>query len=128
MSTVITWSEFPPPIQTGFGSNLENAVNDSKALGTAIIEFTQFIKDVKNEGFSVALFGKPFSEVFIDAITDAFVAIGRFIMGNGDLFFLLPAIAIITGTFLVGRNKYTKWIIPLLFAYGVSRAFFRMLL
>lgn len=121
MSEVITWGNFPPPIASS--GQVENL-----STGTAIVEFMKFIRDVKNEGLSFALFGKPFSEVVTDAIMGAIVGVARFVTGNGDLFFLLPAIAIITATFMVGKNKYTKWIIPLLFAYGVSRAFFRMLL
>lgn len=124
MSEIITWGGFPPPIRT----ELSASQVDNLSTGTAIVEFMRFINDVKNNGLSVALFGKPFSEVVTDALIGAVVGTARFITGNGDLFFLLPAIALITATFMVGKNKYTKWIIPLLFAYGVSRAFFRMLL
>lgn len=124
MSTIITWDNFPPPIQTG----LEVGRVSDLSTTTAIVEFMQFINDVRKDGLSVALFGKPFSEVITDALMSAIIGTARFITGNGDLFFLIPAILIITATFMVGKNKYTKWIIPLLFAYGVSRAFFRMLL
>lgn len=88
----------------------------------------EFINDWRTDGFWVAMYDKPFSQVIGDFLKELFRDLGIFILGNGDLFFLAPAIIFMFGTFLVGKNKLTKWIIPLWFAYFVSSFFHRMML
>lgn len=94
---------------------------EEKGFFEGVKNFTQFIDDVKAEGLFHAIYGKSFFEVCKDFFTELFKDIGVFILGNGDLFFLLPAIVFLGGTWIVGRNKFTKWIIPLLFAYFLSK-------
>lgn len=90
--------------------------------------FWGFIKEVKSEGLFNAIYGKSFFEVCKDFFSELFHDIGVFILGNGDLLFLCPAIIFMLGTFAVGRNKFTKWIIPLWFVYFITRLFYRMIL
>lgn len=73
--------------------------------------------------FWVAMYGKPFSQVMGDFFKELGHDIFKFIIENGDIFFLCPAIALMFATFLVGRNKYSKYILPLWFVYFVSTAF-----
>lgn len=87
-------------------------------------DFWHFMKEWKQEGFWRAVYDKPFSQVVGDFLKELGHDILVFILGNGDLFFLLPAVGIMIGTWIVGRNKFTKLIIPLFLAYGVSRAFY----
>lgn len=86
-----------------------------------------FLKEWKQEGFFHAMYGKSFFEVCTDFFGELAHDIGNFLLGNGDLFFLMPAILIMFGTFIIGRNKYTKWIIPLWFAYFVTSFFHNMI-
>ena len=90
--------------------------------------FWDFIKEVKSEGLFNAMYGKSFFEVMKDFFAELGHDIGVFILDNGDFFFLLPAIVFMLGTFMVGRNKFTKWIIPLWFAYFLTRIFYKMIL
>lgn len=87
----------------------------------------QFLNDWRKEGFWEAMYDKPFFEVLKDFFGQLFKDLGIFILGNADLFFLLPAIVFMLGTFIVGKNKYSKWIIPLWFAYFVSTVFHKIL-
>ncbi|WP_144510017.1 hypothetical protein [Bacillus sp. FJAT-22090] len=137
MTNVITWSPllFANPINKNYNTREEleeisKQIEKSQDVG--FIESTQnfmtFIYDIKARGLSYALYDKPFSQVLADTFTEIARALGIFILGNGDLFFLMPALAAMLGTFIIGRNKFTKFIIPLWFTYFLSRVFFRMLL
>lgn len=83
-----------------------------------------FIQEWRHEGFWQATYGKSFFEVMKDFFGNLFHDIGVFILGNGDLFFLMPAVAFLLGTWLVGRNKFTKWITPLFLGYFMTRVFY----
>lgn len=89
--------------------------------------FWTFMSEWKEEGFWMAVYDKPFSQVMGDFFKELGHDIAVFILGNGDLFFLLPAVTLFLGTWLVGRNKYTKWIVPLLLGYSVSKIFYYMI-
>lgn len=82
--------------------------------------FWEFLKEWKEEGFFQAMYGDSFFNVTKDFLSELFHDIGVFILGSGDLLFLLPAIVILFTTFLVGRHKYTKYAIPLAFGYFVT--------
>ena len=90
--------------------------------------FFEFMDNVKEHGLSYAIYGKSFFEVTKGFLAELFKDMGVFILGNGDIFFLLPAVTLMIGTFVVGRNKYTKWILPLWFTYFVSSVFHKMLI
>lgn len=119
-SSVIVWNNFPEPVTSLDNNNNVGVFESTKNVWT-------FIQDVRREGFWMAVYDKPFTEVMGDFFTEVFKAIGIFLTGNGDLFFLTPALAILIGTFMVGKNKFTKWILPLIFLYWVSRMLFRVL-
>lgn len=91
-------------------------------------DFMSFISTIKSEGFFVALLGKPLDVVLMDGFYACIKAVGLFVTGNGDIFFLMPSIAFMFATFLVGRNRFTKWIVPLFFTYAVSRVAFKIIL
>jgi len=80
----------------------------------------QFLNDWRKEGFFKAVYGKDFFEVMKDAFIEFFRDLTQFVVDNADLFFLIPAIILMFGTFLIGRNKYSKFIVPLWFGYFVS--------
>ena len=132
----INWSNFPSPIENGKVNTREELevvrqqVEKEAEVGfvEGIQNFMQFIGDVKSEGFFMAVYDKPFSVLFMETLHQIGHAIGVFILGNGDILFLLPAIVFMAGTFVVGKNKFTKWIIPCWFFYFLSRVFFRMII
>lgn len=137
MGNTITWSPllFANPIKPNSSTREEleqirKQIEEKEDVG--FIEesrsFMQFMGDIKERGVSEAIYDKPFSQVVGDFLKECAHDVGIFILGNGDFFFLMPALIFMVGTFIVGRHKYTKWIIPLWFAYFLSRAFFRMLL
>lgn len=106
-----------------------SSILDSETLKTAKDMNTwEFIQSWKEEGFFQTMYGKSFFEVVKDFFAELFTDIGVFILGNGDIFFLAPAIVFMFGTFLVGSNKFTKFIIPLWFAYFISTFFHKVLL
>lgn len=109
--------------------NPEKLVNGEQAQEAGGVidnmkNFWHFMGEWKQEGFWHAVYGKSFGEVMGDFFKELGHDIGVFILGNGDLFFLLPAVGIFLGTWIVGRNKYTKLILPLLMAYGITRVFY----
>lgn len=132
----INWSSFPTPIENGKMNTREELevvrqqVEKEAEVGfvEGIQNFMGFIEDVKAEGFFMAVYDKPFSVLFMETWQAIGHAIGVFILGNGDILFLLPAIVFMAGTFVVGKNKFTKWIIPCWFFYFLSRVFFRMII
>ena len=132
----INWSSFPTPIENGKMNTREELevvrqqVEKEAEVGfvEGIQNFMGFIEDVKAEGFFMAVYDKPFSVLFMETLQAIGHAIGVFILGNGDILFLLPAIVFMAGTFVVGKNKFTKWIIPCWFFYFLSRVFFRMII
>ena len=131
----IQWSNFPTPIENGKMNTREELEivrqQIEKESEVGFIEgtqnFMQFIGDVKRDGFFMTVYDKPFGVLFVETLQDIAHALGVFILGNGDFLFLLPAIVFMIGTFIVGKNKYTKWIIPCWFFYFLSRVFFRMI-
>lgn len=106
--------------------------NDGETFSGGIIHdfknFMEFTDEVKKDGLFHAIYGKSFFEVCRDFFAELLHDIGLFILSNGDLFFLMPAIAIMFITFLIGRNKYTKWIIPLWFGYFVTTVLYKIML
>ncbi|UUV46404.1 M23 family metallopeptidase [Bacillus phage vB_BanS-Thrax3] len=80
----------------------------------------QFINDWRKEGFFNAMYGKDFFDVMKDTFIEFFRDLGQFILQNSDLFFLLPAIVLMFATFFIGKNKYSKFIIPLWMGYFVT--------
>ncbi len=99
----------------------DNSIFDS--MGS----FMEFINSVKEDGFFHTVYGKSFFEVCKDFFSQLFHDIGSFILGNGDAFFLAPAILFMFVTFVIGKNRTTKWIIPCWFAYLLSTIFYRFL-
>lgn len=86
----------------------------------SIKNFSNFMADVKEDGLFYAIYGKSFFNVVKDFLKDLLIDILDFILGNADLFFIAPAIVIMFVTFIIGKNKYTKYIIPLWFLYFIG--------
>ena len=108
----------PPPPSWGGNTGVFGGFKD----------FVGFIQSVGDVGLFQTIYGKPFPQVAGEFILNIFKEIGIFITYNGDLLFLIPAIIAMLLTFTVGRNRFTKWIIPLWFLYFISRVFFRFLI
>ncbi len=75
-----------------------------------------FIDDAKSFGIWHAITGETFGTAVIGALKHA----GMWLLDNNDLFILAPAILFMFCTFLIGRNKYTRYIIPLFFIYFIT--------
>ena len=91
----------------------------SKGMDGGLIDF---ISDWRESGsFFEAMYGKTFFETMKDFFIQLISEMYTYIITNGDLFFILPAILIMFATFIIGKNKFTKWIIPLWFAFFVSK-------
>ena len=123
MENIITWSPllFSNPLGKRYNTReeleeisreAERAAKEASEVG--FIEGTQnfmdYMNEIKAEGFWMATYDKPFSQIMSEFFSDILHALGVFILGNGDIFFLLPALVFMIGTFAVGRNKFTKWI------------------
>lgn len=111
------------------GNSLINGnISENKNIIDKYNDFSSFIGEWREEGFFYAMYGKSFFEVMKDFFVELFKDIGIFILGNADLFLLAPAIILMFGTFIAGKNKWTKWIVPLWFAYFIASFFHKMLL
>jgi Na+-translocating ferredoxin:NAD+ oxidoreductase RnfD subunit len=111
---------------TGTGRGWDVTETQEVGFVESTQSFMDFISEWKAEGFWRAMYDKPFSQVAGDAMKEMAHDTSVFILSHGDLFFLMPALFFIIGTFMIGKHKYTKWIIPLSFLYFVSRIFFYM--
>lgn len=97
-----------------------DGATQSDSVFSGATSIMDFIKDMRSDGLFHAIYGKSFFEVMKDFVIQLANEIYTFIISNGDLFFILPAIVIMFATFIIGRNKYTKFIIPLWFTYFVT--------
>lgn len=113
----------------GIITKLSNTNTSSDAgFMDGIKSFGDFLHKWNETGsFWVAMYDKPFFEVLKDFFAQLGHDIAIFILGNGDIFFLMPAIILMFATFFIGRNKYTKFIIPLWFSYFVSNVLFHLI-
>lgn len=83
-------------------------------------DFMDYIHALKTEGFFMATFDKTPKEFFFGWLGDASKSVLGFILENDEAFLVIPAVAIMFLTFLIGKNKYTKWIVPLWVGYFVT--------
>lgn len=79
-----------------------------------------FLIRIGEEGLFQAIYGKSFLQVLLEFTADLLKEIYTFVILNGEVFFIFPAVIIMFLTFTIGKNKYTRFIIPLWFAYFVS--------
>lgn len=142
--TVLVWSNFPDTSPSfpmlASADALKNSDVSSYGVGTSFeieekevgfIEGVQnvwtFIEDVRERSLFHAIYDDSFFNVMKGFFKNLFHDIGVFLLQNGDIFFLAPAIFLMFMTFIGGRNKYTKWIIPLWFAFFVTTVFHKIL-
>jgi len=86
-------------------------VESVKAIGA-------FFKDLHNEGVFYAVFHKHLGEVVVDCIK----ATLRFIfLDYNDATMFIPALLFFLLTCMIGRNRTTKWIVPLIFLFFVTQ-------
>jgi len=109
------------------GVDLPPAWGDNTGAFSEIRNFMDFTKSVHDVGFFQTIYGKSLPKIVGDFLVDTLKEVGIFILKAGDLFFLMPAIAFMLLTFIAGKNKFTKWIIPLWFAYFLSVFFYKIL-
>lgn len=113
----------PIKIEGAFQEVAKNHVVHKGVIGSTVGAYTDFmsyIHDLKTEGFFMATFDKTPSEFFFGWLEDGLKGALHFILENDEGFFILPAMAIMFLTFLIGKNKYTKWTLPLWLAYFAS--------
>jgi hypothetical protein len=103
---------------------VENANGDG-IIGS-VRTFMEFTSDVKHNGLFHAIYGKDFFQVMSDFFSQLGHDIGIAILGNSELIFVIPAVILMFGTWVAGRNKYTKWIIPLWMGYLFAKFFYYM--
>lgn len=82
--------------------------------------FTTYLHDLKTEGFFLATFDKTPSDFFFGWLLHGLKEIGHFILANDEAFIIIPALVIMFATFFIGRNKFTKFIVPLWFMYFIT--------
>lgn len=82
--------------------------------------FMEYIHQLKADGFFMATFDKTPKEFFFGWIGHALKDGLHFILENDEFFLILPAIIIMFATFLIGKNKFSKFVIPLWVAYFIT--------
>lgn len=99
---------------------------DNLVLGNAVTstsEFMDYIYNLKTKGIFMATFNKtPTDFLFgwVWSLGDIVRHSLHFVFENDEAFFIIPSIIILFATFLVGRNRFSKFTIPLWFIYFVS--------
>lgn len=111
-------SDVPAPL--GMVDGVKNAWDN-------ITGFVDFTKSVGQKGFFQTVYGKSFFDVMKDFFAQLGHDLGMFILHNSDVIFLAPAIVLMFGTFVIGKNKYTKFIVPLWFTYFITSVLSRIL-
>lgn len=112
----------------GIITKLSNKNGSEVSFMDGVRGFGDFLSKWNETGsFWVAMYDKPFSQVMGEFFAELFHDISIFIVGNGDVFFLAPAITFMFITFFIGRNRFTKWIIPLWFTYFISTVVFHLI-
>lgn len=101
--------------------NEHTANASSNGLLSNITNSWDFIQKWHEQGFFKAMYGKSFFGVCEDFIGELLHDIGIFILSNSELIFVVPSIVFMFGTWITGRNKFTKWIIPLWIGYLLSK-------
>jgi hypothetical protein len=81
---------------------------------------TTYLHDLKAEGFFMATFDKTPSDFFFGWAVDALKHGLHFILENDEAFLIIPAVALMFMTFFLGKNKTTKFIVPLWFSYFIT--------
>lgn len=102
----------------GFFGGIKDGVTGTWDGMTGMWDFMQKWHEV---GFFRAVYGKSFFEVVKDFFAELGHDIGIFILGNSELFFIMPSIVFLIGTWVAGRNKFTKWIVPLWIGYAIAK-------
>lgn len=109
----------PKPLISGEQVGGGNMIDTAKG-------FMDFIHQTHDHGLFYAIYGKSFFGVLEDFISQLFHDLAMFILGNSELIFVIPAIVFMGGTWIAGRNKFSKWIIPLWICYLFSKFFYYM--
>lgn len=81
-----------------------------------VTDMRKYFQEVKLEGFWEATFDMSFPELMIAGFRNTV----EFIFTHNDLFLIYPAIFFMLATFVIGKNKLTKWIIPCWMGYFVT--------
>jgi hypothetical protein len=110
-----------PDTLTNGAGHIEKA-----GMFSGVDNFMDFVKEVKAEGLFHAIYGKSFFEVIKGFFAELGHDILMFVLGNGEVIFVVPAMVFMAGTWIAGRNKFTKWIIPLWIAYFFTQFFYHI--
>lgn len=117
----------PAPLLGGIG--LQHAQSSSDVgIVDKFNNTWDFLGEVKEHGLIHAVYGKSPFQLLVDFFKELGHDILHFVLNNGDLFFLMPAIGLMFATFFIGRNNWTKYIIPLWFVYFVTKVLGGLLL
>lgn len=104
-------SDTPAPVK--FAHGLKDSWDN-------ITNTVDFLKSVGHKGLFQTIYGKSFFEVTKDFLAKLFHDLGFFILHNADIIFLAPTITLMFATFIIGKNKYSKYILPLWFGYFIT--------
>jgi hypothetical protein len=102
----------------GFLGGMKDSVTGAWDNMTGFWDFLQKWHEV---GFWKAMYGKSFFQVITDFFIELGQDIGTFILQNSEVFFVIPSIGFMICTWVAGRNKFTKWIVPLWIGYLFSK-------
>jgi hypothetical protein len=102
------------------GIHVGNVIANTKDAVQNTNDFMDYIHSLRTDGFFVATFDKTPKEFFFGWIGSALKHGLHFILENDEAFLIIPAVVLMFILFFVGKNKFTKWIIPLWFIYFVT--------
>lgn len=94
----------------------------AKEFVNSIKYLKDFVAEAKASGIWYAITGETIGTSILGTLKE----LGMWVLKNNDLFVMAPAILFMFATFLIGRNKYTRYIIPLWFIYFITEILFHM--
>lgn len=103
--------------------NIINNANESPSVIESIQNIGQFFYDLKNEGWWYAFTGKRPKEWWLDL----FHSLNDSIFAANDVYLLMPAVILTFAYMFIGKNRTTKYILPLYFAYFVTEVYAKIL-
>lgn len=105
-SEAIPATNLSPPLQT-----------DDVSFTEAVKAIGQFFKDMHEQGIFYAMFHKTLAGVQMDFSKWLL----KTFLNYNDAIFFIPAILAFLLTCAIGKNKTTKWIVPMIFMFFVTQ-------
>lgn len=98
--------------------------SDQGSVTSEFVDSVKYLKSFVEEAKAYGLFYTITGETFGQWVVELLKDIGMGFLKHNDIFLMAPAILFMFATFIIGKNKYTRYIIPLWFIYFITEILF----